>query len=84
MAQLDDQITALTAQVQADTTVIGSAVKLINGIAAQIQAAVQAALAAGATAAQLKALNDLQTQLKTNDDSLAAAVAANTPPAPPA
>ncbi len=79
MAKLDDAITALTAQVATDTTVIASAVTLINGIAAQIAAAVAAATAAGATPAQLAAITALGTSLATSDAALAAAVAANTP-----
>lgn len=76
---------ALIAQVTTDQTVIGSATTLINGIAAQITAAVNVALAGGATAAQLAPLTDLTTSLAASDASLAAAVAANTPtpPAPP-
>lgn len=67
MSALDD----LTAQVAADTTVIQSAVTLINGIAAQIAAA-------GTDPTKLAALT---ASLKANDDSLAAAVTANTPAA---
>ena len=66
-------LTALTAQVAANTTVIGSALALINGFAAQLAAA-------GTDPAKLA---DLQNQLKTQDDALAAAVAANIPTAPP-
>lgn len=78
MAELDDKITALQSEVANDTTVIGSAVTLINGFSAQLAAAVAAAQAAGATPAQLQSLTDLGAVLKTNDDALAAAVAANT------
>jgi len=70
MALLD----ALTAQVTANTTVIESALTLINGFAAQLAAA-------GTDPAALAAL---QASLKSEDDKLAAAVAANTPAAPPA
>ena len=64
----------LTAQVAANTTVIGSALALINGFAAQLEAA-------GTDPAKLA---DLQSQLKTQDDALAAAVLQNTPQAPAA
>ncbi len=67
MAELDD----LTAQVAANKTVIDSALVLINGIADRIKAA-------GTDPAALKALTD---SLKSEDDALAAAVTANTPPA---
>ena len=70
MAVLDD----LTAQVAQNTTVEGSAVTLINNIAA----ALAAAIASGNPAA----LQALQTQLKTSSDALAAAITANTPAAP--
>jgi len=68
MAAIDD----LTAQVQQNTTVEGSAVTLIQGIAAQLAAA-------GQDPVKLAAL---QAQLKSSADALAAAVAANTPAAP--
>ncbi len=78
MSQLDDAIAALTAQVQADTDVESSAVTVIQGIAAQVAAAVAAAQAAGATPAELDALNQLVPRLKASGDALAAAIAANT------
>lgn len=77
-------IDALVTQVETDQTVIGSAVTLINGIAGMITAAVNAALAGGATAAQLAPLTDLTSSLAATDTTLAAAVAANTPAPPPA
>jgi hypothetical protein len=64
----------LTAQVAQNTSVDESAVTLIQGLAAQIAAA-------GTDPAKLAAL---QTNLKASADKLAAAVAANTPAAPPA
>jgi hypothetical protein len=84
MAALDDQIAALTADVTAETTVNASAVTLINGIPALIQAAVNNALAAGATPAELTALTSLATQINQSSGSLAAAVTANTAPVAPA
>lgn len=65
MNEMDD----LKAQVQANNDLEASAVVLINGIADRIKAA-------GTDPAALKALTD---SLKTSDDALAAAVAANTP-----
>lgn len=73
----------LTAEITKANTVISSAVTLINGIKAQQDAAVQQALANGATAAQLQPIIALGTNLSTNADALSAAVAASTPaPAP--
>jgi hypothetical protein len=79
MAALDDNISALTAQVKANTNVQNSALVLIQGFSARLDAAVATASAAGATPAQLQALTDLGNAIKTSDDSLAAAVVANTP-----
>lgn len=70
MALLD----TLTAEVARNTTVEQSAITLLQGLKAQLDAA-------GTDPVALKALSD---QLGTNDDALAAAVAANTPAAPAA
>jgi hypothetical protein len=64
-------LTQITADVANNTTVVGSALTLINGFAAQLAAAGTDPVALGA----------LQTQLETNSSQLAAAVAANTPAA---
>lgn len=71
----------LAAQVAKTEDVIDSAVLLINGIAARIQAAVEAAIAGGATAEQLKPVQDEVDSLKAKTDTLSQAVAANTPAA---
>jgi hypothetical protein len=84
MAELDDKIAALQADVAEESTVEQSAVKLINGIPALIAEAVAKAQAAGATPTQLQALTDLGTTLTTNATTLGAAVTANTLAAPPA
>ena len=80
---LSAEISGLQADVANDTTVVGSAVTLIQGLATQLAAALAAATNAGATPDQLAALNALQTDINTNASNLAAAVAANTPAAPP-
>jgi ABC-type branched-subunit amino acid transport system substrate-binding protein len=77
---LDD----LRAQVEATTAVEASAVVLLNGIGGRIQAAVDAALANGATAEQLAPVTDEVTALTNATNDLSAAVTANTPVAPPA
>lgn len=69
MAQLD----TLTAEVTRNTTVVKSALTLIQGLKKQLDDA-------GTDPAKLKALSD---SLAANDDELAAAVAANTPATPP-
>ncbi|WP_236674308.1 hypothetical protein [Paraburkholderia hospita] len=74
MSALDD----LKAEVAATLTVEQSAVTLIQGIAAQLAAAL-----ANQTNPD-SALVDLTNQLTASADALAAAVAANTPAAPPA
>ena len=68
------ELDALTAQVAANTTIEGSALTLIQGLAAQLAAAIAAGNPAALTA--------LETQLKTSADALAAAIATNTPAAP--
>lgn len=78
MAQIDDELTALGNQVKANTDAEAAAVTIINGIAGKIAAAVATATAAGATPAQLQAVTDLGTALKTSADALAAAEVANT------
>lgn len=75
LQNLADQVTA-TQQVEA------SAVQLINGIAARIQAAVDAALAGGATAAELAPVQAEVDALKQSATDLGNAVAANTPASP--
>lgn len=74
-----DTIAALTAEVERNKTVDGSAIALLNGIQARIQAAVDAAIAGGATSAQVAQAQALSDSLKADTDSLAAAVVANTP-----
>lgn len=69
----------VNAEVTRLTDVVSSAVALINGIAGQIEAAVVANDAGDNTA-----LAGLADSLRAQGDSLAAAVAANTPAAPPA
>src|SRR6266550_2489713 len=64
-------LTGLTAQVAQTTSVEASAVALIQGIAAQ--------LAAALASTDPTAINALQVQLAASADALAAAVAANTP-----
>ena len=71
----------LEAQVKRDTDVKKSAELLITGIATRIEAAVQAAIANGATAAELEPVTAYVTSLKDSSDALAAAVEANTPAA---
>ena len=66
------ELDALTAQVSANTAVVDSAVVLINGIADRINA----------VKTDPAALTALVSSLKSEDDVLAAAVAANTPAAP--
>lgn len=82
MSQLDDDLAVLTAAVAKSTTVTQSVLTFASGIPALIQAAVDKALAAGATADELKSVTDAATAISNNADAIAAAVVANTPPAP--
>jgi hypothetical protein len=76
-------IADLTSQVATTVSVEGSAAVLINGFQARLDAGIEAALAGGATAAELAPLSTLSTDLKTSTDALAASVATGTPAAPP-
>lgn len=71
MALLDD----LTAKVAALTTVVGSATTLLDGIKAQLDAA----LALGDPAAIIAGVQSLANELGTDTQALADAVARNTP-----
>jgi hypothetical protein len=69
---------ALAAQVTNTTTVMASATVLINGIAARIQTAVDAAIQNGATAEELAPVQAEITALAAGSNELAIAVGANT------
>lgn len=81
MSQLDDAITALTAEVTAENTEIDSAIVFIKGVPALIQTAIDAAVAKGASPAQLQSLADLKTAMENKASDLAAALVAGTPSA---
>ncbi len=72
MAALDD----LKTQVASNTTVIGSAITLLQGLKAALDAAI-------AQLPNSDALKALSAQLGTDDQALASAIAANTPPPTP-
>ena len=76
-------LSPLIAQVTEATTVMGSAKTMIDGIAGAVAAAVTAALANGATSAELQPVVDVGNALKTQSDALQASIVANTPAAPP-
>jgi hypothetical protein len=73
-----EQIAQLEAQVTAGTTVEDSATTFINGVPGLISTAVAAAVANGATAAQLQPLTDLGAALQAKSNALSAAIVANT------
>jgi hypothetical protein len=75
-ATVSANLLALQAQVTQNTTVEGSAITLIQGIAQQLTAAL--------ANSDDSALPALVTQLNTSATALASAITANTPSAPPA
>lgn len=77
MAQIDDELAKLTSDVAAERGVVDSAVTLISGFSAKLDAAVAEAKAAGATPEQLQAITDLSTAVTAQSADLGAAVAAN-------
>lgn len=66
----------LKQQVQQTTGVEQSAITLINGIQAQIDQAVQAAMENGATAEELQPVSDLSNAMSDQTNQLAAAIQA--------
>jgi hypothetical protein len=74
-------LAALETQVAQTTSVMASAVALINGIAARVQAAVDAALVNGATADEMKPVQAEVDALTASTTDLANAISANTPAA---
>ena len=86
MSATDDAITALTAEVSADTDVVSSSTTAITTLVGLYQAAIAAAAAGGATPAQLAQLTALDATMKANNgiavSNLAAATATGTPAAP--
>lgn len=72
----------LADQVTASETVEASAVTLINGFAARQQAAIDKAIADGASADDLAGVQAEVDAMKQSADALAAAITANTPAAP--
>ena len=84
MATGNPIIDGLITQVEASKTIEQGATVFINGEAARLQAAVQAALNGGATAAQLAPIQAEIDSFKPISDALSAALVANTPHAPPA
>lgn len=69
----------LAAQVTALDGVVTQAIAFINGSPARIQAAIDAALAGGATASDLAPVQAEADLMKTDAANLAAAIAAQTP-----
>lgn len=74
--------TAEIEEIRNTETVIDSATAFITGTAARVQAAVDAALANGATEAQIQPVVDVIAELNGKSQELAGAIAANTPGAP--
>lgn len=76
---LQGEIGVLHADVAAQKTAIASAVVLLNGIQARIDAAVAKAIANGATQQQLADIAQVSADIESGTSQLAAAVVANTP-----
>lgn len=76
---LDTRLAALTAAVDRLDSVEESVVTFIKGVPQLIADAVAQATAAGATPAQLAALDALSARLTAETDNLAAAITNNTP-----
>lgn len=84
LAMVNPILQELATEVAKNVEVEAGAVVLINGFAARMDAAVEAAVANGATAEQLASIRNEISVMKVSRDALAAAIAANTPQGPPA
>ena len=82
MATANPVIDGLIDQVNKTQDVMASGTTLINGIADRVQAAVDQALANGATAEQLAPVQAEVDELKARTQEMADAIAANTPAQP--
>ncbi len=79
---MNPSVKGIVDQATINIQVEGSAAIVINGFAARLQAAADAAVANGATAEQLAPVTAEIQLLKDSSDALASAIAANTPAAP--
>lgn len=70
-------LSELVADVTKARGVVQSATVYVNGVAQRIKDAVEAALANGATEAELAPVRDLANQLEADADALSAAMVAN-------
>ncbi len=81
MSPIEQAIADLTAEVEAEDTVIDSAIAYIQGVPALIEKAVADAVAQGVPPEQLASLTALVDTMKAKQAELEAALSANTPPA---
>jgi hypothetical protein len=82
MSTTEKQVLAdLQTEVQANTTVVGSVQALVQNLATQLAAAIQAAQNAGVSTEDLAAFQAVHDSLAANDTALANLVIANTPAA---
>lgn len=78
---LDIAINELVSEVSDEETIIDSAIAYIVGVPGLIQTAVDAAIKAGATPAQLAKISELKTKLDAKGNALKAALTTNVEPA---
>jgi hypothetical protein len=80
MTAMDDAVTKLTADVTAERAVVDSVNLFVTGVPKLVRDAVDAALAAGASAAQLAAVMDAAAALEKQSADIAAAILTGTIP----
>jgi hypothetical protein len=80
MSVISDKLDTLRAGVERIETAEAAVAAFVAGVPALIQAAVDAAIAAGATPAELTSFDELNTRLTADAAKIAADVVANTPP----
>jgi hypothetical protein len=74
-------LTDLISEVNRTTTLDDSILAFLQGVPGLIQTAVDAAMANGASAAELQPLTQLKTDLSSKNDLIVAAMSTNTPAA---
>lgn len=77
MTDISDRLDALTASTQRVDDAVGSVQTFVQGIPALVQAAVDAAVAKGATPEQLAAFDELNARLSGDADKIVASLTTN-------
>jgi hypothetical protein len=78
MAAIDDKISAINASLLAEETVEGGVIALLTNLSQQLALAQAAAIAGGATSAQLSAFDAIKFKIDNDGTGMATAIVVNT------